>query len=184
MLKKLTHWKKKIIPCKQFNSHCSYAPLFREQWSMPPLFTEQWTHASPVQWTVHHATLFIEQCSMVELRAAQESNIFLLFIYLCFARNLLWDLCIVNNFFVLTKYLLSTFLKKHNLYLIAKRAVHVLGQSLPNRARNLLVYAKTQPFCKCFASLICLTKLLYRLQILRAMLKKETWIWVAKFRQG
>ena len=46
-----------------------------------------------------NAPLFSEQCSMVELRAVQESNIFLLFIFLHFARNLLWDPCTVNSFF-------------------------------------------------------------------------------------
>jgi hypothetical protein len=79
---------------------------------------------------VYHATLFTEQCIMVELRAAQESSIFLLFICLRFARNLLWDPCKVNNFFFLTKHLLSAFLKKRNLYLVAKpRAPNIETQS-------------------------------------------------------
>jgi len=102
ILKKLTLKKKKKF---HVNSaiflHCSHAPLFSEQWSMPPQFTEQ--------------------CSMVELRAAQESNIFLLSIFLCFACNLLWDPCTVSSFFLLTKRLLRAFLKKRKLQRVAKR---------------------------------------------------------------
>jgi len=113
MLKKLTHWKKKK---KNFT--------WTVQFALFTCSTIQWTEEAwyTVQWIVYHATLFTEQCIMVELRAAQESSIFLLFICLRFARNLLWDPCKVNNFFFLTKHLLSAFLKKRNLYLVAKRA--------------------------------------------------------------
>jgi hypothetical protein len=79
-------------------------------------------HVNSAIRTVHMPPLFTEQCSMVELRAAQESSIFLLSNCLRFARNLLWNPYTVNNFFSLTKHLLSAFLKKRNLYLVAKRA--------------------------------------------------------------
>jgi hypothetical protein len=52
-----------------------------------------------------------------------ESSKLLLSISLRLARNKLRDPCTVNNFFSLTKHLLSVFLKKRNLYLVAKRAL-------------------------------------------------------------
>jgi hypothetical protein len=51
---------------------------------------------------------------------AESSNL-LPFIFLRLARNKLRDPYTINNFF-LTKHKLSTFLKKHNLYLVAKQA--------------------------------------------------------------
>jgi len=56
--------------------HCSHASLFSEQW--------------------RHDTLFSEQYIMIEF---VESNIFLLFIFLCFARDLTMKPFIINSFF-------------------------------------------------------------------------------------
>jgi hypothetical protein len=53
---------------------------------------------------------------------AKSSNL-LLSIFLCLARNKLRDPYTVNSFFFLTKHKLSAFLKKRNLYLVAKRAL-------------------------------------------------------------
>jgi hypothetical protein len=79
---------------------------------------EQWRHAS----TVSKKKMFSEQWT--EFGRVESSNL-LLSVSLRLARNKLGDPCTINNFFFLTKHLLSAFLKKHNLYLVAKRA-HIL----------------------------------------------------------
>jgi hypothetical protein len=109
--------------------HCSVnsgvcLPYSLNNGHMPPLFSEQWRHDTLFSEQCIMPPLFTKQCSMVELRATQESSIFLLSICLRFAHNLLWDPCTVNNFFFLTKHLLSAFLKKRNLYLVAKWALN------------------------------------------------------------
>jgi hypothetical protein len=53
---------------------------------------------------------------------AESSNL-LLSVFLRLARNKWRDPYTVNNFFFLTKHNLSVFLKKRNLYLVAKQAL-------------------------------------------------------------
>jgi len=91
--------------------------LFTEQWrqnggGMPPLFQKK----------KKKKKLFSEQWT--EFGRAESSNL-LLSISLHLARNKLGDPCTVNGFFFLTKHLLSAFLKKRNLYLVAKRALRI-----------------------------------------------------------
>jgi hypothetical protein len=82
---------------------------------MPPLFKKK--------------TLFSEQWTQF---GRAESSKLLLSISLRLARNKLGDPCTVNNLFFLTKHLLNAFLKKHNLYLVAKRALTVTKTCLYN----------------------------------------------------
>ena len=74
--------------------------MFSEQWRHAPLFTEQWTQFG---------------------RA--ESSKLLLFISLRLEHNKLGDPYTLKSFFFLIKYLLSVFLKKRNIYFVAKRAM-------------------------------------------------------------
>jgi len=98
--------KKKGISREQCNSHCSHAPLFSEQW--------------------RHDTLFNEQCSMVVLKEPRKKAAFFCFQIVCVSHAIHCGTpYTVNNFFSLTKHWASAFLKKRNLYLVAKRALNV-----------------------------------------------------------
>jgi len=82
---------------------------------------EQWRHASIVK--KKKQKLYSEQWT--QFGRAENSKL-LLSIFLCLAHNKLGDSCTVNNFFFLTKHLLNAFLKKHNLYLVAKQALPII----------------------------------------------------------
>jgi hypothetical protein len=73
------------------------------------LFSEQWRHASTVK---KKKNCLVNSGGM--LQCSLNSG---------FSLAAQRDSCTVNNFFSLTKHLLSVFLKKRNLYLVAKRAL-------------------------------------------------------------
>ena len=105
-----TDLKKKKKPIQRTVEACSIV-----HWTVE---AKRWRHAS----TVSKKKMFSEQWT--EFGRVESSNL-LLSVSLRLARNKLGDPCTVNSFFFLTKHLLSAFLKKRNLYLVAKRALRI-----------------------------------------------------------